>query len=39
MSRRTPESVAALLDAGATTSGIDIPCGYDEVDELLRQAT
>jgi len=38
-SRRTPESVAALLDAGATTSGIDIPCGYDEVDELLRQAT
>ena len=37
--RRTPESVKALLDAGATVSGIDIPCGYDEVDELLRRAT
>jgi ankyrin repeat protein len=37
--RRTPESVAALLNAGAVTTGIDIPCGYDEVDELLRKAT
>ena len=36
--RRTPESVAALLEAGATISGIDIPCGYDEVDEFLLQA-
>jgi ankyrin repeat protein len=36
--RRSPESVAALLNAGATTTGIDIPCGYDEVDVLLRQA-
>lgn len=36
--RRTPESVEALLNAGATINGIDIPCGYDEVDELLVQA-
>ncbi len=35
--RRTPESVEALLQAGATVDGIDIPCGYDEVDELLRR--
>jgi ankyrin repeat protein len=34
--RRTPESVEALLNAGASTEGIEIPCGYDEVDELLR---
>ncbi len=34
--RRTPESVEALLNAGATVEGIDIPCGYDDVDELLR---
>ncbi len=33
--RRTPESVEALLNAGATIDGIEIPCGYDEVDELL----
>jgi ankyrin repeat protein len=33
--RRTPESVKALLDAGATVDGIEIPCGYDEVDQLL----
>jgi ankyrin repeat protein len=36
--RRTPESVAALLAAGAKLDGIEIPCGYDEVDELLRRA-
>jgi len=35
--RRSPESVAALLEAGATVSGIEIPSGYDEVDALLRQ--
>jgi ankyrin repeat protein len=35
--RRTPESVAALLEAEATVSGIAIPSGYDEVDELLRR--
>ena len=33
--RRTPECVEALLNAGATIDGIEIPCGYDEVDELL----
>jgi len=36
--RRTPESVEALLSAGATIEGIEIPCGYDEVDELLSKA-
>ncbi len=36
--RRSPESVEALLGAGATVSGIEIPSGYDEVDELLRRA-
>ena len=35
--RRSPDSVAALLAAGATTEGIEIPCGYDAVDELLRR--
>ncbi len=34
--RRSPASVEALLRAGATTSGIAIPCGYKEVDDLLR---
>ena len=36
--RRTPESVQVLLQSGATLDGIEIPCGYDEVDELLRPA-
>lgn len=36
--RRTPESVEALLKAGATMEGIEIPSGYDEVDELLLKA-
>jgi ankyrin repeat protein len=36
--RRTPESVEALLHAGATVAGIEIPCGYAEVDELLFNA-
>jgi hypothetical protein len=35
---RRPDSIAALLQAGATTSGIEIPTGYDEADRLLRQA-
>jgi len=35
--RRSPDSVAALLAAGATTAGVEIPCGYDAVDELLRR--
>lgn len=37
--RRTPESVEALLKAGATTQGIEIPSGYDPVDELLQKAS
>jgi hypothetical protein len=37
-SRRTPESVQALLDAGAAVAGVDFPSGYAEVDELLRLA-
>jgi ankyrin repeat protein len=36
--RRTPESVQALLNAGASAEGIEIPCGYAEVDELLATA-
>ncbi len=35
--RRQPDSVAALLAAGATTDGIELPCGYDAIDELLRK--
>jgi len=35
--RRSPESVRALLEAGASVAGIDIPSGYDEVDVLLRR--
>jgi ankyrin repeat protein len=34
--RRTPESIAALLAAGASTTGIEVPTGYDEADTLLR---
>lgn len=33
--RRSPDSVRALLDAGASLRGIDIPSGYAEVDALL----
>jgi ankyrin repeat protein len=35
--RRSPESVEALLKAGASISGVDFPSGYDEVDALLQQ--
>jgi hypothetical protein len=35
-SRRSPESVEALLRAGPPTSGALFPSGYAEVDELLR---
>ena len=35
--RRSPESVRALLEAGASTVGVIYPSGYAEVDELLRQ--
>lgn len=34
--RRSPESVKALLDAGASVSGVPFPSGYTEVDELLK---
>jgi ankyrin repeat protein len=34
--RRSPESVQALLDGGASVKGIAYPSGYAEVDELLR---
>jgi ankyrin repeat protein len=34
--RRSPESVKALLDAGASIHGVDFPSGYEEVDALLR---
>jgi ankyrin repeat protein len=33
--RRSPESVRALLDAGALVSGVPFPSGYAEVDALL----
>jgi len=32
---RSPESVRALLAAGASTDGVPCPCGYADVDELL----
>src|ERR1051326_4310922 len=35
--RRSPESVEALLRAGASVNGIKIPSGYAEVDELLAE--
>ena len=34
--RRTPESVKALLDAGASMKGVMYPSGYTVVDDLLR---
>ncbi len=34
--RRSPESVAHLLDAGASLAGVPFPSGYDEVDVLLE---
>ena len=33
---RRPDSVAALLAAGARPDGVAVPCGYDAVDLLLR---
>jgi ankyrin repeat protein len=38
MARRTPESVKALLDAGATREGVVLPTSYDAIDALLREA-
>jgi ankyrin repeat protein len=34
--RRSPESVEALLRAGASVNGVPVPSGYEEVDALLR---
>ena len=36
--RRSPQSVRALLQAGASAAGISVPCGYSRVDRLLRSA-
>jgi ankyrin repeat protein len=35
--RHSPDSVAALLDAGASARGVPFPSGYAEVDDLLRR--
>jgi len=35
--RRTTESIEALLAAGATLDGVEIPCGWDEADAVLRR--
>jgi ankyrin repeat protein len=35
--RRTPESVDALLRAGASVRGLPFPTGYADVDDLLRR--
>jgi ankyrin repeat protein len=35
--RRSPESVEALLRAGAAASKVEFPSGYEEVDKLLLQ--
>jgi hypothetical protein len=34
--RRSPESVEALLRAGASVSDVNFPSGYAEVDDLLK---
>jgi ankyrin repeat protein len=34
--RRSPESVRALLQAGASTAGIELPTGCGEIDTLLQ---
>lgn len=36
IARRSPGSVRALLRAGASTAGIRMPTGYDEIDTLLN---
>jgi ankyrin repeat protein len=36
MERRTTESVASLLAAGASAGNVAFPSGYSEVDDLLR---
>jgi ankyrin repeat protein len=37
--RRSPDSVRALLDAGASRDGIELPTGYDQIDRLLQPGT
>ena len=37
--RRTPESVQALIDAGASVRDVAFPSGHAEVDELLRKSS
>jgi ankyrin repeat protein len=37
--RRTTESIADLLNAGASTQGIELPTGYPEADILLSAAS
>ena len=37
--RRQPESVRALLEAGASAEGIALPTGYDAIDALLARRT
>ena len=32
---RSPQSVAALIQAGATRQGVRFPCGYEKIDTLL----
>jgi ankyrin repeat protein len=34
--RRSPESVALLLEAGVSTEGVSLPTGYDDVDRLIQ---
>lgn len=36
---RSPESVAALLAAGASIEGLDLPTGYADIDALLVRPT
>jgi hypothetical protein len=39
MERRSPESVQALLDAGASPASVTFPSGYADVDALLSAAS
>jgi ankyrin repeat protein len=34
---RSPDSVRALLEAGASPAGIELPTGYEEIDDLFRR--
>jgi ankyrin repeat protein len=33
---RSPDSVRALLEAGASPAGIELPTGYEEIDDRIR---